>query len=143
MEPVIVLSIIIAVIFLILTKILAAPRTVRPDTSLQITYLGESGEHMEKYRLGWVLSDSTFVEKREVHLGLDGATPSKFGPDLPSSAAFLDVEVPTDASVIFFTKVFGDNGTVASSEPFTFIAVNGETVAPDSGLTASWLQHIP
>ena len=143
MEPIIVLGIIIAVIFLLIVKFLAVPRTVQPDTSLYKVYLGKNGENMEKYRLGWILTDSTFVEKREVYLGLDGAAPSKFGSDLPSSAAFLDVEVPTDATVTFFTKVFGDNNTVASSLPFTFVAVNNETVAPDSGLTASWLAHIP
>lgn len=143
MEPTIILFVIIAIIFLLIVKFLAVPRTVQPDTSLYKIYLGKNGENMEKYRLGWILTDSTFVEKREVHLGLDGVTPSKFGADLPSSAAFLDVEVPTGAAVTFFTKVFGDNNTTASSTPFTFVAVNGETVAPDSGLTASWLAHIP
>jgi len=67
---------------------------VLPVTKLVVTYLNSTNDNMENYRVRWQLSPSTFLDRLETYLGVDGATPAKLG-DLSPSTDNVVVAVPT------------------------------------------------
>lgn len=116
---------------------------VLPASNLTAYYIKKGDNDMaEVYRMSWVLSPSTFVEKQQVFASINGAAAAQLGADLPASQAYLDFQFDTGATVSYTVKCFGDNNTQAESEAFQFAALNGEAVAPATGLTASWIRHI-
>jgi hypothetical protein len=115
-------------------------RKVASVTNLKATYLRKKG-NMEQYRISWTLSPSTFVEKQQLFVGLDGASPSQFGADMSSSQSEIDIDLPTDSEVVLFVRTIGDNGKQADSGSTTFTATNEEPVQPAGTPTAFWLKH--
>jgi hypothetical protein len=98
---------------------------------------------MEKYRIGWIPSQSDFVESRDVFAKENGGPTITVATGLPSSSNQIDANFTTGASVEVWTVVHGDNGTQAESFHLSFNAVNTQSVQPDTGLTATWLSHVP
>jgi len=115
-------------------------RKVAPITNLKATYLRKK-ENMEQYRISWTLSTTTFVDKQQLFVGLNGATPAQFGADMSSSQSEIDIDLPTDSEVVLFVRTIGDNGKQADSGSTTFTATNEEPVQPAGTPTAFWLKH--
>lgn len=96
---------------------------------------------MERYKITWTPSPSTFVQSRKFLWTLDGG--AEHENDLQAFDTFIDVDVPTGSVVVCRTRVIGDNGKTAENTPLTFTATNEEPVQPDGPLTATWIAHIP
>lgn len=97
---------------------------------------------MERYKVSWIPSQSSFVEKRQL-IGRINGTEAVLVDNLPSSANQVLYDFPTAAPCEIWTRVFGDNGTQADSTHLNFTAANHEQVQPDSAVMVEWTQHIP
>jgi hypothetical protein len=116
---------------------------VLPVTNITITHLRKDVNGMENIRVAWPLSPSNFVEKQEMFIGLDGATPSKFGSDIAANVNTIDIQLPTGKVVDLYIKVTGDNATTANSPSISFASENQEKVQPPGMPTTTWLSHSP
>ena len=97
---------------------------------------------MERYRISWIPSPSTFVEKRQLLGKIGGGPETLLVDNLPSSAFTTIIDLVTDSAYEVYTRVFGDNSTTADSVHVIFTAQNKEQVLPDTGLTIEWMGHI-
>lgn len=114
---------------------------VWPVTNLEVEFIDTHLTNMENYRVKWTLSQSTFLDKLEAYLGLNGATPTKWTELAPSTDNVV-VSVQTGGTCIVFIRAVGDNGKWADSLPIEWTARNEEVPKPVTGLTIEWVQHV-
>lgn len=115
---------------------------VWPVTNLEVEFINTFPNSMENYRVKWTLSQSTFLDKLEAYLGVDGAAPAKVAELAPSTDQVV-VSVPTGGTCALFVRAIGDNGKWADSLPIEWPARNEEVPQPVTGLTIEWVNHTP
>jgi hypothetical protein len=131
--------IVILIVFLFLRKT-KPTSSVSPATNLTLKYIRRKN-NMEIYTATWVPSTSTFVEKQQVFVGLNGATPTQVLTDLPSSTETIDLSLETGAVVEVFIRTIGDNETQADTPIVSFTATNEEKVVAATNLSVAWKSH--
>lgn len=96
---------------------------------------------MERYKLTWIPSQSTFIDKLVPCVSQDdGATFVQLA-DLPPSTTELLIDVATGAKCGAYIKAVGDNGKAADSDIIAWTAVNEEVPLPVTGLAKTWVSH--
>jgi len=99
---------------------------------------------MERYRLSWIQSTSDFANKQEVRAQINGAADISLAANLIMTVNSVEYDFPTDASVNWWVVTTDDTGTkTAKSADNLFQAVNLATLEPATGLTATWVAHLP
>jgi len=116
-----------------------APRAAHGLTAIYI----ESIDNMERYKLKWVPSVSSFANSQYALVKVDG------GVEQPSDVQNMNVSsliyaFPTGAAISWRVKTVDDTGSKeAFSAVHTFTAENLEPLAEATGLNVEYLGHIP
>lgn len=98
---------------------------------------------MEKFKLQWVQSTSDFAASQDVLAKLSGGAEQVLQSGLGMSANNIIFDFVENDQVEWWVRTRGDNATQADSVHDTFQAINASVVLPATGLTHTFIQHLP
>lgn len=98
---------------------------------------------MEKYKLAWVPSVSDFASLQDVVASINGGADQVLASSLGMTSNNVIIDFNTGDQVEWWVRTHGDNNTQADSQSDSFQAVNTQSVLPATGLTHTFIQHLP
>ena len=113
-----------------------------PATYLTTTYIGRNN-NMVEFRLGWIQATKSFAIRQDIIASINIGADQPLATGLGMTANSFLREFNVGESVSWFVRTYGDNGTHADSARHLFTADNLEQVDAATGLTATFIQHIP